>query len=39
MSGMGRTGNEDGKGMAVTGLILGIIDVIGWVIYIGAVYR
>lgn len=34
LSGMGRTGNTDGKGMAIAGLVLGIIDVIGWVAYL-----
>jgi hypothetical protein len=38
LSGMGRTANEDGKGMAITGLVLGIIDVIGWFILIGATF-
>lgn len=33
LSGMSRTGNDDGKGMAITGLVLGIIDVVGWVFW------
>ncbi|HEY1686048.1 MAG TPA: GYF domain-containing protein [Tepidisphaeraceae bacterium] len=34
LSGMHRTGNRDGKGLAITGLVVGIIDVLaGWYIF------
>jgi hypothetical protein len=38
LSGMGKTRNDDGKGMAITGLVLGIIDIIGWLIWLAVVF-
>jgi len=34
LSGMGRTNNSEGKGQAIAGLVLGIVDVLGWVLVI-----
>jgi hypothetical protein len=34
LTGMRRTGNETGKGMALAGFILGLIDFLGWLIYL-----
>lgn len=38
MSGMSRTGDQRGKGMAITGLVIGIIDILAWCGYL-SVYR
>ncbi|MGD0139006.1 MAG: DUF4190 domain-containing protein [Tepidisphaeraceae bacterium] len=35
LSGMSRTGNKDGQGMAITGIVLGAIDFAGWLIWLG----
>lgn len=32
LSGMAKSGNESGKGLAIAGLVIGIVDVIGWLI-------
>jgi hypothetical protein len=32
LNGMKRSGNREGRGMAVTGIVLGIIDAVGWTI-------
>ena len=31
-SGMARSGNNDGRGLATAGIVLGIIDIAGWVV-------
>jgi hypothetical protein len=34
LTGMQRTGNNSGKGMALAGFILGIVDFLGWMFYL-----
>jgi predicted RNA-binding Zn-ribbon protein involved in translation (DUF1610 family) len=33
LGGMNRSQNSDGKGMAITGLVLGILELIGWILW------
>ena len=35
LSGMRQTGDNEGRGMAIAGLVLGIIDIVGWLIGMG----
>jgi hypothetical protein len=37
--GMNQSGNDAGRGMAVTGLVMGIIDLIGWAIFIAVAFH
>jgi len=34
LKGMQRTGNDTGKGMALAGFVLGMVDFLGWLIYL-----